>query len=138
MEFIRRNISEVLADLPAICAAHLPSDNSPILIKRGTRGYCQRWEAYDGERFNKHNGITDAQVGAMLAGSIAPAPIRLTTRTKPGEPPGSGWFRGPGLAAPFRSLDRPSAQASRNTLVVLDGDDTLVLLVFPSRYDVVV
>jgi hypothetical protein len=25
MEFIRRNISEVLADLPEICAAHLPS-----------------------------------------------------------------------------------------------------------------
>ena len=62
--------SEVLADLPTICAAHLPSDNSPILIKRGTRGYCQRWEAYDGERFNKHHGITDAQVGAMLAGSM--------------------------------------------------------------------
>jgi hypothetical protein len=70
MEFIRRNISEVLADLPEICAAHLPSDNSPILIKRGKRGYCQRWEAYDGERFNKHHGITDAQVGAMLAGSM--------------------------------------------------------------------
>jgi hypothetical protein len=64
------NISEVLADLPEICAAHLPSDNSPILIKRGTRGYCQRWEAYDGERFNKYHRITDAQVGAMLAGSI--------------------------------------------------------------------
>jgi hypothetical protein len=70
MEFIRRNIGDVLADLPEICAAHLPSDNSPILIKRGTRGYCLRWEAYDGERFNKHHGITDAQVEAMLAGSM--------------------------------------------------------------------
>ena len=28
MEFIRRDISEVLADLPEICEAHLPSDNS--------------------------------------------------------------------------------------------------------------
>ena len=62
MEFIRRNISEVLADLPEICAAHLPSDNSPILIKRGTRGYCQRWEAYDGERFNKYHGMGDQTV----------------------------------------------------------------------------
>ena len=69
MEFIRRRFSEVLADLPKICAAHLPSDDSPILIKRGTRTVlCQRWEAYDGERFNKYHGITDAQVGAMLAG----------------------------------------------------------------------
>ena len=68
MEFTRRNISEVLADPPEICAAHLPSDNSPILIKRGTRGYVN--EAYDGERFNKYHGITDAQVGAMLAGSM--------------------------------------------------------------------
>ena len=85
MEFIRRSISEVLADLPEICAAHLPSDNSPILIKRGKRGYCQRWEAYDGERFNKHHGITDAQVGAMLAGSMfgfdCPGADPLTTRT---------------------------------------------------------
>ena len=56
--------------LPEICAAHLPSDNSAILIKRGERGYCLRWEAYDGERFNKHHGITDAQVGAMLTGSM--------------------------------------------------------------------
>ena len=70
MEFIRRSISEVLADLPEICAAHLPSDNSAILIKRGERGYCLRWEAYDGERFNKHHGITDAQVGAMHTGSM--------------------------------------------------------------------
>jgi hypothetical protein len=51
-------------------APHLPSDNSAILIKRGKRGYCLRWEAYDGERFNKHHGITDAQVGAMLTGSM--------------------------------------------------------------------
>ena len=69
-EFIRRSIREVLADLPEICAAHLPSDNSAILIKRGERGYCLRWEAYDGERFNKHHGITGAQVGAMLTGSM--------------------------------------------------------------------
>ncbi len=69
MEFIRRSISGVLA-VPEICAAHLPSDNSPILIKRGTRGYCLRWEAYDGERSNKHHGVTDAQVEAMLAGSM--------------------------------------------------------------------
>ena len=36
----------------------------------GERGYRLRWEAYDGERFNKHHGITDAQVGAMLTGSM--------------------------------------------------------------------
>ena len=77
MEFVRRNISEVLADLPEICAAHLPSENSPILIKRGTRGYCQRWETYDGERFNKYHGITDAQAGERSRSHVR---LRLSRR----------------------------------------------------------
>jgi hypothetical protein len=34
--------------------------------------------------------------------------------------------------------DPPSGQAAQNTLVVLDGDDRLVLLFFRCRHDVVV
>lgn len=65
----RRNISEVLANLPAFCAAEHPTDCSPILIKRGESGY---WPApgVHVATFNRQRGISAAQVEAMLVGSL--------------------------------------------------------------------
>jgi len=85
MEFIRRNISEVLADLPEICAAHLPSDNSPILIKRGTRGYCQRWVTTASASTSTTASLTPrwrrcSQV--RCSDSIVRGQIRLTTEAR--------------------------------------------------------
>lgn len=69
MRLARRNIEAVLADLPQFAAARLPTDGSPILLKRGERGY---WivEGMDPDAFNKQRGISHAQVEAMVAGSM--------------------------------------------------------------------
>ena len=90
MEFTRRNISEVLADPPEICAAHLPSDNSPILIKRGTRGYVT-WRLTTASASTSTTASLTPRWGrcsqVRCSASIVPAQIRVTTRDKPSEPP---------------------------------------------------
>jgi hypothetical protein len=64
---MKRDIEE---KLPAICAAHHPTDNSPVMIRRGETGYypAQPWLNIDA--FNSARGITGAQVEAMLIGSM--------------------------------------------------------------------
>jgi hypothetical protein len=66
---VRRNITDVLADLPKVCAAHSPGDNAPILIRRGERGYFPA-PGIDVDAFNARHGVTEAQREAMLAGSM--------------------------------------------------------------------
>lgn len=59
--------------LPEICAALHPTDNSPILIRRGEAGY-HPWPGKTEEdvtRFNERHGISDDVIEAMLIGSIA-------------------------------------------------------------------
>ena len=54
--------------LPEMCMARLPSDGSPILIKRGQEGY--RPYNQDPDKFNEVTGVTPAQCEAMVAGSM--------------------------------------------------------------------
>jgi hypothetical protein len=67
---IQRDITEVLADLPKMCAAYLPSDNSPIWIARGATGYWPAPADLDVNAFNTKHAISKAQVEAMFAGSM--------------------------------------------------------------------
>lgn len=64
------DILATLAKLPELCAARLPTDNSPILIRRGSAGYWPFRPDLDVEAFNAHHGISTAQVEAMLCGSM--------------------------------------------------------------------
>lgn len=56
--------------LPLTCAARLLSDNSPILIKRGESGYTPLSRDFDVDSYNARRHVTDAQINAMLAGSM--------------------------------------------------------------------
>lgn len=67
---IKRSMAEKMADLPELCAAKLPSDNSPIMIKRGEDGYYPAARDLDVDAFNARLDISRAQVEAMLAGSM--------------------------------------------------------------------
>ncbi len=65
------DVLETLKKLPRMCAANNPADDSPILIKRGVKGY---WPAprpgFDVDAFNARHGVTVQQREAMLAGSM--------------------------------------------------------------------
>ena len=65
------DVLETLKKLPDMCAARLPNDKSPILIRRGVAGY---WPAprpdMDVDAFNARKGVTPAQVMAMQIGSM--------------------------------------------------------------------
>lgn len=67
---IQREILQVLADLPEMCATRRLTDGSPILIKRGTVGYWPLRDDFDVDAFNARHGITPAQVEAMMTGSM--------------------------------------------------------------------
>lgn len=56
--------------LPRVCLAVAPGGEKPIRIVRGVQGYFPVHNATDVARFNNDRGITDAQVKAMIAGSM--------------------------------------------------------------------
>lgn len=58
-----------LAKLPEFCFARLPSNDAPIIIEAGARGY-RLAEGSIPEKMNARLGVTPAQVEAMLAGSM--------------------------------------------------------------------
>lgn len=66
-ELVRREIMQVLADLPEYCYSRLPTTGEPILIKRGSTGYWPAHTRIEPESLNA--GLTAAQVAAMEAGS---------------------------------------------------------------------
>lgn len=55
--------------LPDLCAARLPIDNSPILIRRGERGYHPA-PGLDVDAYNARHNISEAVAEAMLIGSM--------------------------------------------------------------------
>lgn len=59
-----------LAKLPGECAAIHPSSGMPIYILAGERGYCDLPASFPVDSWNEKHGITNAQVEAMLAGSM--------------------------------------------------------------------
>ncbi len=56
--------------LPRVCLAITPGTNEPIRIVRGVEGKYAVHPNTDVARFNNERGITDAQVKAMIAGSM--------------------------------------------------------------------
>ena len=64
------DVLATLAKLPELCAARLPNDGSPILIRRGVAGYWPFKPDLDVDEFNARHGTTPAQVEAMLCGSM--------------------------------------------------------------------
>lgn len=70
-EVLKRDPAEVMKDLPEVCYARNPADNSPVILKRGVIGY---WPARQGvipEVENERMGVNVAQEEAMMCGSIA-------------------------------------------------------------------
>jgi hypothetical protein len=67
---VENDVAKVLEKLPEICAARLPSDQSPILLHRGVPGYTPWKPSFDVDGYNSRKGITPAQVEAMLVGSM--------------------------------------------------------------------
>lgn len=55
--------------LPDMCAAAHPTDQAPILIRRGERGFYPA-PGIDVGGYNARHGITDKQVECMLIGSM--------------------------------------------------------------------
>ncbi len=69
-DLIRRDITEVLADLPRRCALHNAANGSPIMVARGERGYWNLRPGFDVDGYNERRGITAAQIEAMEIGSM--------------------------------------------------------------------
>lgn len=70
-EVLKRDPAEVMKDLPEVCYARNPADNTPVILKRGVIGY---WPARHGvipEVENERMGVNVAQEEAMMCGSIA-------------------------------------------------------------------
>jgi hypothetical protein len=66
----KRDMIDILAELPATCAARHPTDESPILIQRGESGYIPLSRGFNVERYNERHGHNAAIVEAMLVGSM--------------------------------------------------------------------
>jgi hypothetical protein len=59
------------ARLPIACATRLPTNNKPILIKAGVKGYFPApTPDFDPDTYNRDMGVTPAQLRAMEIGSI--------------------------------------------------------------------
>lgn len=70
-EIIKRDMLQVLADLPELCYSRRMTDGRPVILKRGVTGY---WPAKPGtqpEDMNERMGVNVAQEQAMVTGSIA-------------------------------------------------------------------
>lgn len=74
-----KSAQENIANLPAICATRLLSNNEPIIIKAGETGYYPApqlevvGDDFDNafiDLFNKAAGASRAQIAAMEAGSM--------------------------------------------------------------------
>ncbi len=63
-------MSTMSTKLPVACAARNPTNNKPIIIKRGERGYFPAAEDLNIQMFNRRLNVTAAQVEAMLVGSM--------------------------------------------------------------------
>lgn len=70
-EVIKRDPAEVMKDLPEVCYARNPADNSPVLLKRGVVGYWPAKPGVNPETENERMGVNVAQEEAMMCGSIA-------------------------------------------------------------------
>lgn len=70
-EIIKRDIVDVLKDLPELCYARRMTDGCPVLIKRGVMGYWQAKPGICPEDENEKMGVNVAQEMAMVTASIA-------------------------------------------------------------------
>lgn len=65
-----RRRARILAALPEMCAAILPSTHEAIVVKRGHAGHWPLPEGMTIERINAVFGATPQQIEAMLVGSM--------------------------------------------------------------------
>jgi hypothetical protein len=64
------NTDDPTEELPEICASRNPADGSPILIKRGERGFWPFTAKFTPEECNCVLGISKAQERAMVVGAL--------------------------------------------------------------------
>ena len=70
-EIIRRDMIEVLKDLPELCYSRRMTDGYPIILKRGVIGYWTASPMLKPEERNEDLGVNVAVEQAMITGSIA-------------------------------------------------------------------
>lgn len=64
------DVLKTLEKLPPLCAARQPSDNSPVIIRRGISGYYPAPLNLDVDGFNARHGVSEVQREAMVVGSM--------------------------------------------------------------------
>jgi hypothetical protein len=64
------NVLKTLEKLPEICASRNLTDDMPIMIRRGVRGYYPAPPSLDVAGFNARHNITEKQRTAMEIGSM--------------------------------------------------------------------
>lgn len=70
---VTSQLEKNLVALPSMCATMHPTEDYPIIIKRGECGYFPAKllrTSVDVKKFNDNFGITEEQVMAMSAGSM--------------------------------------------------------------------
>ncbi len=70
-ELLKRDMIEVLKDLPEVCYSRRITDGYPILLKRGVIGYWTAAPTIVPEERNETMGINVAQEQAMVTDSFA-------------------------------------------------------------------
>jgi hypothetical protein len=60
----------LMEKLPELCASRLLTDGSPIMLKRGVKGYWPMPEGFDVEGFNERKGISAKIKLCMEIGSM--------------------------------------------------------------------
>ena len=63
-------MSDSFDRLPRVCLANKAVTGEPIRLLRGVSGYFKVHPSTDVDRFNNERGITEAQVEAMMIGSV--------------------------------------------------------------------
>jgi len=69
-EIIKRDLAEVLKDLPELCYSRRLSDGYPVILKRGVVGYWPARPNQQPEDLNETLGVNVAQEEAMICGSM--------------------------------------------------------------------
>lgn len=70
---IKRDLTEILNDLPEMCMAQdLYDESKATMIKKGIKGFWQMdgWTWKAAMQWNERQGISAAQIEAMQAGSM--------------------------------------------------------------------
>lgn len=70
MRIVRRDIKDVLEDLPEICCVKPSKDDEWVMVQRGVQGHYPMHRRIDPLQYNRDIELTAPQYEAMLAGSV--------------------------------------------------------------------